>query len=163
MDADAVMPVKSSAPVDATTMNKEKIQAELDQMESEACRPCLFTGVLTCFGLATYLCYLAFEEELNPRMQAAKSIDNLVDSTRMINTVKSSPPWPVQPLKPSWSSSLLTFKRHQPVPTAANTVMRQSLHPLPPPIVSTAAKNRPFLLVMAAGWVGAGLYRWHLG
>jgi hypothetical protein len=47
------------------------------QQIEESCPSCLYTGVATCFGLASYFTYLALEDELYPKQQAAVATKHL--------------------------------------------------------------------------------------
>ena len=118
-----------------------------DHHSESSCSSCLWTGVITCFGLSVYFAHIAFDD-VNP----------IIAST--VTTPSTT--------TPATNPKMIV---HHPINSSNNTgtsnnVFRtwfqqqlHNYHHSP----RTYTHNKPVFLCISAGWAVVGVYRWYLG
>jgi hypothetical protein len=137
-----------------------------EQISHESCSSCLWTGVTTCLGLSAYFAHIAFDAVTpSPSPSPPPTINPLdgMSHNSTTNAAVMNAPKPIlnpPPLSlPVHSRNTVFVRMIQP------WLASQPFHQLPPPIAPyrVSRYHKPVFLLISAGWLMVGAYRWHLG
>jgi hypothetical protein len=139
--------VNPAIPMSPSSSPLQQQQLHPVQDHSDSCSSCLWTGVVTCFGLSVYFAHIAFDEE--KPITATRTMSPLTNS-KLVNHQMNYAKHNTGSISSNGSNDMIRTWFQQ----------QFSKYHSPP---ATTRYNKPVFLCISAGWFVVGLYRWHLG